>query len=352
MANNDIMFDPILGELREKDIFGGTGGTAYEAGPGIDAVALEDGVIAVSGLTATVSGTTATITPKGSTVGVKFVGAGGTTVSEGEDGEVEIESDAYAFSDDFDVFATGDEPPANVTFVPNRFFGKTLVCCGDSITYGSYLELEPAAIASSTDIDVYQRSGTSWNKLTTDIRKTFGYQIANRNHMTFYCDGISGSTMTDNRQSGAFSRANGRYANLPENIDYLVIMFGVNDAGQDLSLGTISDNVNTTFYGAWNIVMTSLLSRYPTTKIGLIVPMAGDADFREAVRLIGNKYGVGVFDMFQAGTPLFYLKEDSVGVNASVVTANHNTYFAQLMHPNLAGHTLLGGMVENWLNSL
>lgn len=92
MANNDIMFDPILGELRTQDISGGTGGTAYEAGPGIDGVALEDGVIAVSGLTATVSGTTATITPKGSTVGVKVSAKGGVNLSGSTTGEVELDA--------------------------------------------------------------------------------------------------------------------------------------------------------------------------------------------------------------------------------------------------------------------
>ena len=92
VSGNDVMYDTILGELREADLSGGTGGTAYEAGPGIDGVALEDGVIAVSGLTATVSGTTATITPKGSTVGVKVSAKDGVNLSGSTTGEIELDA--------------------------------------------------------------------------------------------------------------------------------------------------------------------------------------------------------------------------------------------------------------------
>ena len=125
----------------------------------------------------------------------------------------------------------GQETLAEYVQASNVLYGKTLCCCGDSITYGA--DLEDEGFTNSDIVNVYNWSGTgasgSWVQTTTGIRMTYGWHIARRNHMTFYNGGVSGSTMQGILDKSGFSLANGRYTQLPNDIDYLTIFFGWND---------------------------------------------------------------------------------------------------------------------------
>ena len=394
--------DPILGKGRAADVTGGTGGgggTTYIAGDGIaiagstisatgsvsmtttarmaltpapgfliwdtdlEKLFVGDGSTAggveiegggggegtVTGIEASVTGNTATIVATGSSTSVPFVGVGGLEISGNTNGEVELDAsdkqDVIVFnSDEFEVETTPQSPSEINTF-RNRLFGKVLCCCGDSITVG--------AQGGSTDdskITSYSCDASGNFSLDTgSVWMSYGWRIANRNAMTYYNGGISGSTMADVTNRDGFSVT--RYTKLPNNINYLLIFFGTNDSSL-APLGTITDTTNATFYGAWNVVMPYIINNHPYTKIGLIVPYKPDASIREAVRLIGNKWGCAVFDMMQAGTPLFYQKESSVDVAQDAITQNRTNYFADGTHPNSAGHELLADMIETFLYTL
>ena len=161
----------------------------------------------------------------------------------------------------------------------NRNFlnGKKIVACGDSITD-----------ASNPDGGYF---------------KSYAQITAERNGMIFAKDAVSGSTLaynadadSDRANTRAFS--NTRYLNLPE-FDYLTIWFGWNDASYS-TVGTIDDTDNTTFYGAYKVVLEHLITNNPTKKIGLVVPY-GNPDviepFAQAVRDISNLYGVPCLDL-------------------------------------------------------
>ena len=228
--------------------------------------------------------------------------------------------------------------------------GKILCCCGDSITYGA--DMDATGIADSSNVPVYQSNETGdFSVVSSNFLKTWGFQIANRNGMTFYNAGVSGSTMQGLADKNGFSLANGRYTKLPDNIDYLLIWFGWNDTAYG-TLGSITDTTNNSFYGGYNVVLPYLINKYPYAKIALIVPYGTDIGHRNAVRELGSKWGVAVWDNYQGGTPLYYGKEPSVGVEASVVTANQAKFQANGAHPNYKGHTQLADMIENWMRSL
>ena len=231
----------------------------------------------------------------------------------------------------------------------NTLYKKILCCCGDSITYGD--DMDSAGFTDNPDVDVYQWSSSQWNKLTSNVRMTWGYQIASRNNMTFYNNGVNGSTMQGMSDHNGFSLANGRYTELPNNIDYLVIFFGWNDTAYG-TLGTLSDSTNDSYYGGYNVVIPYLQNKYPYTKICLVVPFGCDAEHRNAIRELCNKWGLACFDMYQAGTPLYYGKEANVGVDASVVTANRAKFQANGAHPNYKGHTQIADMLENFLRGI
>lgn len=228
--------------------------------------------------------------------------------------------------------------------------GKVLCCCGDSITYGA--DMDTDGITQESNITVFQSDNSgNFTETTSDFLKTWNWIIASRNSMTLYNAGVSGSTMQGMTDKNGFSLANGRYTKLPDNIDYLLIWFGWNDTAYG-TLGSITDSTNESYYGGYNVVLPYLINKYPYAKIALIVPFGTDEGHRNAIRQLGNKWGVAVWDNYQGGTPLYYGKEDSVGVEQSVVTSNRAKFQANGAHPNYRGHKQLADMIEEFLRGI
>ena len=232
----------------------------------------------------------------------------------------------------------------------DKLYGKVLCCVGDSITYGADMDAE--GITDESDITVYNcNSSGDFTQTASGFRKTWGWQIASRHNMVFYNGGVSGSTMQGTDGINGFSLANGRYTKLPENIDYLLIWFGWNDNAYG-TLGTIDDMTNDSYYGGYNVVLPYLIDKYTYAKIALIVPFGASAGHRNAIRQLANKWGVAVWDNYQGGTPLYFGKEDSVGVSATIVAANKAKFQANGAHPNYKGHKQLGDMIEEFLKGI
>lgn len=235
----------------------------------------------------------------------------------------------------------------------NILFGKTLCCCGDSITYGADMPQE-GIVTPTIESYQYSASNAKWTRWESDEPAAYGYQIAARNNMVFYNGGVSGATVQGSggtlRVPG-FSQENGEYTKLPDNIDYLTLFYGWNDAAAG-SLGTIDDTTNDSYYGAYNVVLPYLIDKYPYTKIALIVPFGTDVGHRQAIRDLADKWGLACFDMMQGGTPLYYNKEPDVDVDADIVTANRTKFQANGAHPNYHGHYQIGTMLEAFLRGI
>lgn len=73
---------------------------------------------------------------------------------------------------------------------------------------------------------------------------------------------------------------------------------------------------------------------------------------RQAIRDLANKWGVACWDNYQGGTPLYYGKEASVGVEASIVTSNRAKFQANGAHPNFKGHRQIADMLEHFLRGI
>lgn len=236
----------------------------------------------------------------------------------------------------------------------NILHGKVLCCCGDSITYGA--DMDSSGIVATPSIESYQWSGytKTWTRWTVDEPAAYGYQIAARNGMVFYNGGVSGATVqakSGNMTEPGFSDANGEYTLLPNNIDYLTLFYGWNDAAVG-TLGAITDTTTDSYYGAYNAVLPYLINKYPYTKIALIVPFGTDIGHRQAIRELADKWGLACFDMMQGGTPLYYNKEPDVDVNADIVTANRAKFQANGAHPNYRGHYQISTMLEQFLRGI
>lgn len=176
--------------------------------------------------------------------------------------------------------------------------------------------------------------------------KDYAEIVATRHGMRVYKDGIAGSTMAN--VEGQYPFCVDRYRNIPMDFDILTIWFGWNDSSL-VSVGTINDTVDTTFYGAYNKVLTHLITTYPTKKIGLIVPYGPDthADFQEAVRQLSKKYGCPCLDLMDSTK---CSRIHGYGNEAQIARMNALLY--DTVHPNQDGYVFLSSMYEEFIKSL
>ena len=138
-----------------------------------------------------------------------------------------------------------------------------------------------------------------------------------------------------------------RYLNVPE-FDYLKIWFGWNDAAYS-TLGTIEDKDNSTFYGAYKVVLEHLITKNPTKKIGVVIPYGGEEvePFAQAVRDVSNLFGVPCLDLKDHNKCSLVW-----GIKNSVQLARRNALTYDGTHPNQAGYDFIATMYENFLLSL
>lgn len=230
-----------------------------------------------------------------------------------------------------------------VTYDPNRIIttdvlaGKKLVTAGDSYTHAHY----------ATDP---QYEG-----------KNYGYYVAQRYGMEFVNDGISGSIMALSKEHVAdpdnvpitdrnpFSYQ--RYLNVPSDADYLTIWFGINDVAHT-NLGTINDTTNETFYGAWNVVLEYYLTNRPFLKIGLIVTTGANAQYREAVREVAQRWGYPFLDWEKDVEIPAFFDRDGMSTEAQTLRRTAFGYDTYSAHPSPQWHEYASSIYENFLRSL
>ena len=216
-------------------------------------------------------------------------------------------------------------------------YGKKLVTAGDSYTHAQF------------------STGNENNG------KNYGYYVAQRHNMIFINSGISGSTMAldktyvadpdnvDINTRRPFSYQ--RYLQVPADTDYLTIWFGINDAS-NTNLGTIDDETNETFYGAWNVVLRYFLTNYPFMKIGLICTVGANANYRQAVRDVGAKWGYPVLDWVQDTSIPAFFDRDGMSTEARTLRRAAYGYNDYSGHPNPQWHEYASTIYEKFLMSL
>lgn len=213
----------------------------------------------------------------------------------------------------------------------NPLYGKKWAAVGDSVTHG---------------VDEVYVDG---------VAQTYDRLISQRNGMTLYKDGINGSTMTRVTGKELISFCNTRYLDVPHDCDYITIWFGINDNTAQVTVGTIDSADDTTFYGAYNKVLTHLINNSPTTcKIGLVVShMCGS--LAEPIRNIAKKYGLKVFDIPADPNIPYWCPQSSYyasTIASSVATLRQSQWWVNPSHPSIDGYKYISYPFEDWLRSL
>ena len=225
----------------------------------------------------------------------------------------------------------------------NILYGKKWVACGDSFTEGDFTD-------SLTDDYIFA------DGLYEGENKVYPYWIGNRNNMNIVNEAKCGTTIThiDDRDDAFID---GRYKNIPTDADYITLRFGINDKGYNVPLGTIDDEINTTFYGAWNIVLRYLITSHPTAKIGIIVSngMQTEDTFPSAIIAVARKWGIPYLNIaFDDQIPLLhrtnkdYVCQEAKDLRFNTFVVNPTTNW----HPNEKAHEYESTFIENWLKSL
>ena len=219
--------------------------------------------------------------------------------------------------------------------VGNILSGKKWCACGDSFTIGGY---EPSDNYPES-VYKYQDGPYKGQQIV------YPYIIGLRNTMNIVNLAVGGMTMCDIDGTRTNSFTHGttpRYQQIPLDSDYVTIKMGINDNNYSSPIGTIDDEVVTTFYGAWNVVMKWLTDNLPFAHIGIIITNGSAAAYTDAVIAIAQKWGVAYLDeVNDVKVPLLHRANRS-GVSSYVKTKKMQdfsiTYTATTEHPNVNTH--------------
>ena len=245
----------------------------------------------------------------------------------------------------------------------NILENKKWAVCGDSFSHGDFTGLTDGF---TIEDGIYKGKN-----------KVYGYLIGNRNNMIIQHMAIGGRTLatpSDLSFTNSFTyieneTENSNYTQIDEDADYATFYFGINDShhrsgstgsdGEDqtgiIELGTINDSDNTTFYGAWNVMLKWLLENRPFTKLGIIVSNGCETiEYRNATIAIAKKWGIPYIDLNgDERTPMMLRamnnEASSEAKNARIISQRVSE---TNQHPNPKAHEYESTFIENFLRSL
>lgn len=203
--------------------------------------------------------------------------------------------------------------------------GKTANFLGDSITQG-------IGATSVKYVDVV--------KDIMNLKKVNNY-------------GISGTKIADSGNDN--SAMSIRYTNMDANADIVFVLGGTNDYGHTTTaaFGSFEDRTVETFYGALHVLCIGLLTNFVGKEIVFITPIhrVNDRtpnsttnksleDYVNAIKEVTKYYGIPVLDFFS-----------DLAMNPMVPIIK-STYMPDGLHPNDAGHQVMGEKIARFMTSI
>ena len=237
----------------------------------------------------------------------------------------------------------------------NLYNGMKMVSLGDSITYGYVPRNHP---------DYVPNQNTQLPSYAALTAQLLG--------MSFVNYGITGSSVSVIAGQNRNPMCN-RISDMDSDADVITFMGGTNDVTNGVELGTFSDRVNTTFYGALHAVMQGLYTRYIAgqsvdmadgkkrkivvcTPIKLLNPTDGGSlynwrGFIEAIKEVAAYYSFPVCDMYNMSLINPHLDRTLQGYTTGY-TGLYNKYVPDGTHPTEEGHEMMADLLVGFLKSL
>ena len=150
-----------------------------------------------------------------------------------------------------------------------------------------------------------------------------------------------------------------RVDEMEKDLDMIVVFGGTNDFGHgDAPLGTPQDRDESTFYGAYHVLLNKLFARYPGAEVVVMTPLhrlgeenmtynefgmrrsANLEGYVDAIKEIAKFYSVPVLDLFAVG-----------GMNP-IVPVQKELFMPDGLHPNDRGHARIAQRLIGFLKAL
>lgn len=246
-----------------------------------------------------------------------------------------VVNDLYLSDDNVDMAKT------RLGISKDILFGKKWAVAGDSFTAGDFTGTTAPTIPSG------QYAGKN---------AVYPYLIATRCNIDIQDLSKNGRTLAlPSGEGSSYNSFINHYQSVAADADYLTIYFGINDSHQSIPIGTISDAVTSSFYGAWNTVLSWLIENRPNLHIGIIVSNGCDSDdYRTATIAIAQKYGLPYIDMNGDKQTPCMLRSTNASIDSAV--RNQRTDNWKISndngHPNADCHAFEATFIENFLRSL
>ena len=249
----------------------------------------------------------------------------------------------------FDGEKWGNEKTSNI------LYGKKWCVCGDSFTLGDFTGYVDPEGHSGTESDAYDSE--------MGMYKTYPWWIARRNNMNLVMIAQNGNDFT--KISGAtrpFSdkTSSKNYTQIPADADYVTIWFGLNENNLTAEqIGTSADTTNVTLWGAYYVVLNSILTNNPFAKIGVFisdgaVPGSITQEYHDALIDICKYWAIPCLDLRNGYNVPMGLggRLDSCSSKSRVLRKEAFQVSPSNLHPNVKAHEYRSTFIENFLRSL
>ena len=241
--------------------------------------------------------------------------------------------------------------PKSMEMYENGLTLKKWYACGDSFTQGAYV------FGDINLQDKYMENGKYAGKM-----KSYPYYIGNRTNCNVYNIALSGSTLayveSEEKQYsfsadyGTENPSSNNYKSVPSDTDYITLWFGINDSGYNVPIGNDEDTTNTTFKGAYNVVLKHFVENCPKAKIGIIVSNHMPQTYVTATIEMAKRWGIPYLDLNSDDVPLMQATLRSVCDDAKANAINKFALSQTNMHPNYYAHEFESRFIEHWMLSL
>jgi lysophospholipase L1-like esterase len=244
----------------------------------------------------------------------------------------------------------------------DRIAGKKIAFLGDSITANYLL---PETITSNLASVLYNFGigGTRLaNHTTAGYDKLSGYQIAAAINSGNWTDVIAGATTVRDIDPLSYQyvldRANAMAALDWSTIDYIVIGYGTNDFGGNNQVGVIGDAVGSTFYGALNLTIESILSSKPNVRLLFWSPIwrrrtpvdpSGISGGSDVSANTNGNYMTDFVDAMRAGCIKKHIEFLDLYHTSGIYETTYLNYLVDQLHPTTNGVNLLAAKISGFL---
>ena len=189
------------------------------------------------------------------------------------------------------------------------------------------------------------------------MSKVYAYIIANRNYMQVTNQAVSGSVLN-------WYLANQKYNNIPADVDYITIWYGINDQQHNISVGTVDDQpdsvtseTSTTTCGGFNFFFKWLITNRPFAHVGVIISDYISRERHDAIIACCKKWGYPYLDLM--GDPTIPMlsggRISDISVAADAITlrsAAFNINGTTNIHPNNSCHEWQSTFIEAFMRRI